>query len=210
MRAKLVLFRLICCGFAATAVAEKVGTTNDGGLKVGPKPKPKSTPAEQVLEPIRNDNSGAFGNKPKAPAATPVKGPVVQKPPPVVVPVPRPAMVSSGASTLKATYTFDFEGGKAGGEGDLFYNHRDEVIRFLRPQNGATVALLQRSRFERVDADQLKAASYSDKPINVSDNADNQLRRGVVIAIKTRNGHFAKVGVTTYGADLALEWVTYR
>ena len=211
MRATQILFAVICCGFGATAGAEKVGTTNDGGLKVGPRPKPKATPAEKVLEPIRNENSGAFGTKPKGPVVTQPKDPVIiQKPPPVVVPAPRSDILSSGEATLKATYTFDFDKGKAGGDGDLFYNHRDDVIRFLRPQNGAAVALLQRTDFWKTDADRLKTVSYSEKPINASDNADNELRRGVVIAIKTRSGHFAKMRVTSYGRDLAFEWVTYR
>ncbi len=112
MRAIPILFALICCGFAATAAAEKVGTITDGGLKVGPKPKPNATPAEKVLEPIRNENSGAFGTKPKVPVA-PSEGPVTQKPPPVVLPAPRPAIMSSGETTLKATYIFSFEKGES-------------------------------------------------------------------------------------------------
>ncbi len=210
MRATQMLLALICCGFVATAAGEKVGTTNDGGLKVGPRPKPKATPAEKVLEPIRNEDSGAFGIKPKRPTGTPPKGPVIQKPPPVVSPAPRPAIVSSGETTLKATYIFDFDKGKAGGDGDLFYNHDDEVIRFLRPHNRAAIALLPRTDFAKLDADRLRTLSYSDKPINASDNADNELRRGVVVAIKTRTGHFAKMRVTRYGRDLGFEWVTYR
>ena len=210
MRATQILLAVICCGFAATAGAENVGTTNDGGLKIGPRPKPKPTPAEKVLEPTRNDNSGAFGTKPKGPVVSQPTGPVIQKAPPIVSPAPRSDILSSGAATLKATYIFDFDRGKAGGDGDLFYNHRDEVIRFLRPQNGATIALLPRTDFPRLDADRLRALSYSDKPINASDNADNELRRGVVVAIKTRSGHLAKMRVTSYGRDLAFEWVTFR
>ena len=210
MRATQILFAVMCCGFTAIAAAENVGTTNDGGLKAGPKPKPKPAPADKVLEPIHNENSGAFGTKPKGSLASPRKDPVVQKPPPVIVPAPRPAVLSSGAGTLKATYIFDFEKGKADDNGDLFYQHRDEVVRFLRPQNGATISLLPRTDFGKTDADRLRTLTYSDKPINASDNADNELRRGVVIAIKTRSGHLAKMRVTTYDNDLAFEWVTYR
>ena len=210
MRVTPILFAVICCGFAATAGAEKVDTTTAGGLKTGPRPKPKATPAEKVLEPIRNEDSGAFGTKPKCPTATPAKGPVIQKRPPVVPPAPDPAIVSSGETTLKATYIFDFDKGKAGGDGDLFYNHEDEVIRFLRPHNGATIALLPRTDYAKLDSDRLRTLSYSERSINASDNADNELRRGGVIAVKTRTGHFAKMRVTRYGRDLGFESVTYR
>jgi hypothetical protein len=190
MRAKYILLALIGSGFAATTIAEIV-TTDDGGLKVRPKA-----------------------------AATPVKGPLIKKLPtparPIksmgkrVTPAPRSDIVSSGEAILKATYVFDFDQGKAGSEGDLFYNHRDEVVRFLRPQNGATIALLPRADFSKADADLLRTLSYSERPINASDNGDNELRRGVLIGIKTRTGHFAKMRVTAYGRDLAFEWVTYR
>lgn len=205
-----ILLMVVCCAFAAMAADENVVTTDDGGLKVGPRPKPKPTPAEKVLVPKRNDNSGAFGTKPKGPVEIKPTEPVVQKPTPAATPVPHSDVLSSGEATLKATYVFDFEQGKTASDGDLFYNHRDDVVRFLRPRNGATIALLQRTDFRKTDADRLKAVSYSDRPIDASDNADNELRRGVVIAIKTRSGHFAKMRVTSYGRDLGFEWVTYR
>lgn len=196
MRAKYILLALIGSGFIATAAAEIV-TADDGGLKVGPRLNPKS-PATPAKGPVIK----------KLGRSTP-KGPI-KKLGRSVTPAPRSDIVSSGEATLKATYIFDFDKGKAGSEGDLFYNHRDEVVRFLRPQNGATITLLQRADFSKTDADLLRTLSYSERPINASDNGDNELRRGVLIGIKTRSGHFAKMRVTAYGRDLAFEWITYR
>lgn len=202
MQATVFLCAVIWCGFSAAVAAENVGTTNDGGLKTGPKPKPKPTPAEKVLDPIHNANSGAFGTKPNTPA-TP-------KPPTVVLPAPRSVILNSGKATLPSMSNFDFDTGNVSPGGDLFYNQRVDG-RFLRARNGAMLALLQKADFGKTGDDRLRSASYAaDTTINASDTADNELRRGVLIVIKTKGGHFAKIRVISLGRELSFEWVTYR
>jgi hypothetical protein len=201
MRATQYLFAVICCAFAVTAGAENVGTTTGGGLKVGPKPKPKTTPAEQVLVPTHNDNSGAFGTKPKSP--------VIPKATPAEPPPRRSAVLTSGEATLPSMSVFDFDTGRISPRGDLFYNQRVDG-RYIIPRNGATVTLLQRADFWQTEDDRLRKATYTERTINASDGAEGELRRGVLVAFRTKAGHFVKMRIVSLGRDLAFEWVTFR
>jgi hypothetical protein len=104
---------------------------------------------------------------------------------------------------------FDFDTGRISPRGDLFYNQRVDG-RYIIPRNGATVTLLQRADFWQTEDDRLRKATYTERTINASDGAEGELRRGVLVAFRTKTGHFVKMRIVSLGRDLAFEWVTFR
>jgi hypothetical protein len=71
------------------------------------------------------------------------------------------------------------------------------------------MAHLGQRNFDAVSVETLRAASYTATPLNGSNNSANQLSTGTVIAIRTGNGHFAKMRVDAYGYNMSISWVTY-
>jgi hypothetical protein len=122
------------------------------------------------------------------------------------------AVMSEGTTTLKGTWTFDFETGIQGPStgADIWWEQVDNTIRFLVPQSGATLANMGKPDFDSVSYQALQAQPYVAIPINGSNNAANKLTPGTVIAIKTNTGRFAKMKVETYGYNLAIRWVCYK
>jgi hypothetical protein len=122
------------------------------------------------------------------------------------------AVQSKGTTTLKGTWTFDFDGGVQGpaGGADVWWEQIDTVSRLLVPQSGAMLAHLGKPNFDAVSLQTLKTQAYTANPINGSNNAQNQLKPGTVIAVKTSAGRYAKMKVNTYGYNLGITWVTYK
>ncbi len=115
--------------------------------------------------------------------------------------------------TLRGTYTFDFERGGLGttAGADVWWQLVDSATRYLVPQNGALLARLGVTILEARTASELLAVPYSRVSINGSSSpAQNQLTPGTVIAIRTRHGHYARMRIDSYGADLVISWVTYQ
>jgi hypothetical protein len=122
------------------------------------------------------------------------------------------AVQSEGATTLKGTWTFDFDTGIQGPPtgADIWWEQVNNVIRWLVPQSGATIAHMGKPNFDAVSYQTLKAQSYTATPINGSNNSSNKLTPGSVIAIKTSAGRYAKMRINSYGYNLGITWVTYK
>ncbi|MDX2032561.1 MAG: hypothetical protein SF339_17940 [Blastocatellia bacterium] len=117
-----------------------------------------------------------------------------------------------GAVNLKKMRSFDFETGLLNppNGADIRWEHADDAPRFLVPQNGALLANLGSADFDIVSLQRLQSLAYTGAPIDGSDNAANALPTGAVIGVRTNAGRFAKIKVTSYGATLGLEYVTYQ
>jgi len=122
------------------------------------------------------------------------------------------AVMSKGTTTLKGTWTFDFETGVQGppAGADVWWEQVDNTIRFLVPQSGAMLAHMGTPNFDAVSLQTLQSRPYTANPINGSNNASNQLTPGTVIAVKTNTGRYAKVKIDSYGYDLGITWFTYK
>jgi hypothetical protein len=122
------------------------------------------------------------------------------------------AVLSRGTTTLKGTWTFDLDTGVqgAGSGSDLWWEQVDSVVRYLVPQGGAMLAHLGKPNFDAVSRQTLANAPYAALPITGSNNAQNKLTPGNVIAVKTGAGRYSKLKVDTYGYNLGISWVTYK
>jgi len=122
------------------------------------------------------------------------------------------AVQSRGATTLKGTWTFDFDTGLQGSPtgSDIWWEQVNTVTRYLVPQGGAMLANLGKVNFDAVSLQTLQTRPYTMTPINGSNNASNQLTAGTVVAIKTGAGRYAKMKINTYGYNLGMTWVTYK
>ena len=127
--------------------------------------------------------------------------------------MPHATLVSSGTTVLKGTFPFDLDTGAQGGVGaghDIWWEQQTQVKRQMVPQNAATLVNLGATNFAALNAASLQMLSYSTAPIPGSNDATNKLVVGDVFAVRTSQGNFAKVKVTSYGYDLGIQWVTYR
>jgi hypothetical protein len=122
------------------------------------------------------------------------------------------AVQSRGTTTLKGTWTFDFDTGIQGppGGADVWWEQVDGTIRLLVPQSGAMLAHMGKPNFDAVSVQTLKSQAFATTPINGSNNVQNKLKPGSVIAIKTGSGRYAKMRINTYGYNLGITWVTYK
>ncbi len=122
------------------------------------------------------------------------------------------AVMSKGTTTLKGTWTFDFETGVQGPPtgADVWWEQVDNTVRFLVPQSGAMLANMGKPNFDAVSLQTLQSQPYTANPINGSNNASNQLTAGTVIAVKTNAGRYAKMKINSYGYNLGITWVTYK
>jgi len=120
--------------------------------------------------------------------------------------------LTKGATTLRGTWTFDFDSGAEGvADGaDVWWEQVDKVTRRLMPRGGAMLAHMGKADFDTISLRTLKNQLYSTTPINGSNNASNNLTPGTVVAIKTSSGHYAKMRVDSYGYNLGISWVTYK
>jgi hypothetical protein len=122
------------------------------------------------------------------------------------------AVQSRGTTTLKGTWTFDFDTGVQGSStgSDIWWEQVNNVTRYLVPQGGAMLANLGQVNFDAVSLQTLQTRPYTMTPINGSNNASNQLTAGTVVAIKTGAGRYAKMKINSYGYNLGMTWVTYK
>jgi hypothetical protein len=125
-------------------------------------------------------------------------------------PSTQPTVLSSGRALLKGTYIFDFDKGTLDPSGDLWWEQKDGIARFLVPLHGAMVASIGGGSFEAVTGQALGQQQYSTTPIDGSNNGNNSLLPGTIVGIKTKSGHYAKMCIQSYGYDLDISWVTYQ
>jgi hypothetical protein len=129
---------------------------------------------------------------------------------------PAATVVSQGTAVLKGTFHFDFDTGTQSVAGDnnapfdVFWDQATNVIRSMRPENGAAIVNIGVTNFASVLPQALPGLPYSSTPIDGNNDTTNKLVTGDVFAVKTNQGNYAKVLVTAYGYDIGIEWVTYK
>jgi hypothetical protein len=132
---------------------------------------------------------------------------------PVLASSPPAPQLCANTATLHGTFILDAEGCRESGDntGDLWWEQIDSVQRQLVPwSTGDKVTVLGTADFGAISLADLLTAPYDTAPINGSNNTSNRLTPGTVLAVHTRNGHYAKVRVDSYGYDLNLSIVTYQ
>ena len=150
----------------------------------------------------RASSTGQTAAPPTA-AATPAPTPI----PPTVAP---DVVLCTGPTTLKGTYLLDFENCVQGGTGDVWWEQIDSVNRMLVPRSGAMLVNMGPVGFDGLTLAALRSLNYGPGSINGSANSFNQLTPGTVVAIKTRNGHYAKMRIDSYGYNLGITSTTYQ
>jgi hypothetical protein len=96
---------------------------------------------------------------------------------------------------LLGTWTWSVAGNKLGSStgSDLFWQQVNDTERNLVPLVGAGWALIKDKAYEKIDREDLKKARYSTGKLS-----GQALRPGTVLAIRTRDGRFAKMKVVRY------------
>lgn len=120
--------------------------------------------------------------------------------------------VSSGRTTLRGTFSFDFDAGEQSPTDeivDVFWRQQTRVRRRMEPKNGAQIALIGPVPFASVTPQSLQSLTYSEDPVQADNNASNQLPTGTMFAVRTNTGNYAKVRVERYGYDMRIRWQTY-
>ncbi len=130
---------------------------------------------------------------------------------------PATTIISQGTTTLKGTFLFDLDTGTQSLPGedppaaDIFWNQATDTIRSMAPANGAGIVNIGLTNFANVLPAALPGLAYSTTTgIDGNNDATNKLVTGDVFAVKTNQGNFAKVLVTSYGYNIGIEWVTYK
>jgi hypothetical protein len=103
--------------------------------------------------------------------------------------------VPSVDSSVRGTWTFDFDTGVEGASGsDIHWNQQTSTTRYFQPYNGGMVFNMGAVNYDAVTKAQLQGLAYSTAGIDGSDST-NKMPPGTVIAIKTNAGRFAKMKV---------------
>lgn len=126
-------------------------------------------------------------------------------------PVTPPAATAADEATLHGTYIFDLESGHEAEPGDLWWEQVDGHARRLVPQNGAALLSLGAVDFGSLGLADLQTLDplYSTQPLVDNPAAGNQLTPGTVLAVRTRDGSYAKVLIESEGYDLRISWTTF-
>jgi YVTN family beta-propeller protein len=120
-------------------------------------------------------------------------------------------IVAQGEITLCGTFVFDLDSGTTEDGGhDIFWEQDTDVRRWLSAAGRIGLVDLGPVNFDALTAEGLRGLDYSERKIDASDDADNQLPAGDVFAVRTSNGNYAKVLVLEYGYDLQIRFVTYQ
>lgn len=126
---------------------------------------------------------------------------------PAPAPAPTPVTYSTGPINLKQTYTANFDNGTIGGGGaDIWFQAVTSSKRYLKPRNGAKMAVGDRSNRGYAGC---SVASYSAQRVKL-----NQFPVGSYICMKTSAGRISqfRVNAITGGAvkKLKLGYTTWQ
>lgn len=117
---------------------------------------------------------------------------------------------SNGHLLVRGTFMYDLDSGTESTTGaDFWWEQATSTKRFLTPKNGATFFVVGIKEFETVKFSDMERYPYSAEKIDGSDNADNKMPRGTVIAYKTKKGRLGKLIVDDYGYNLTIRWRTF-
>jgi hypothetical protein len=101
-----------------------------------------------------------------------------------------------GQTVILGTWTWDIETNKQLGiekGADVKWQQATAKEQFLVPLNGAGLVVLDKKAFDKITREDLEALKYSDKKL-----ANDSLAPGTVVALRTRDGNFAKLKVVKY------------
>ncbi len=114
---------------------------------------------------------------------------------PTPIPTPTPVTYSTGPITLHQTYTADFDHGHVGGAGtDLWFEAVDPIHRYLKPLNGAKMAVGNRSNRGFAGC---SVASYSTARVSIY-----QVPVGSYVCMKTNQGRISQFRVNAITGGL--------
>ncbi|WP_143447567.1 hypothetical protein [Kineosporia sp. R_H_3] len=124
----------------------------------------------------------------------------------------RALSVSRGPASLPGNPGLDLDTGEVGmGEGvDLWWDNTSPDDRWLRPQGGTTLVVVDGGRYEDLGIRDLVGLRYADVPLDGRTGPTNQVPTGTVIAVRIDADTYAKVRVTKYDSDLELDWETLQ
>lgn len=114
-------------------------------------------------------------------------------PAPTPPPAPAPVTYSTGPILLKQTYTANLDNGTVGGPGaDIWFKAVNPVKRFIKPRNGAKMAVGDRSNRGYAGC---STESYSAAKVNI-----NHIPVGSYVCMKTNAGRISQFRVNAvYG-----------
>jgi hypothetical protein len=114
-------------------------------------------------------------------------------PTPAPPPAPAPVTYSTGPILLKQTYTANLDNGTVGGPGaDIWFKAVNPVKRFIKPRNGAKMAVGDRSNRGYAGC---STESYSAAKVNI-----NHIPVGSYVCMKTNAGRISQFRVNAvYG-----------
>ncbi|QDV25864.1 hypothetical protein [Aureliella helgolandensis] len=100
-----------------------------------------------------------------------------------------------GRTAILGTSMWDIETNKQGDEKscDVWWEQVNAREQFLAPRNGAALFVLGKIEFDKITREDLEALKYSDKKV-----ANESLVCGAVLALRTKEGNFAKLKVVKY------------
>lgn len=129
--------------------------------------------------------------------------------PPAPSPTPAPAPVthSTGPIVVPQTYRFNLDNGNIGGAGaDMWFQAVTPIKMFLKPRNGAKMAVGDRSNRGYAGC---SVASYSGARVNI-----NALPVGSYVCVKTNQGRISQFRVNAltpgYPKKLKLGYTTWQ
>ena len=119
---------------------------------------------------------------------------------------------SQGKMTIHSyyNYKYDLDQGKekpyeTKSDMDFYWGHPTSMRFTLFPISGE-FCILGKKNFSEIDAHTLAKVTYSKKSIETE-----QLTKGTVVAVRTKQGRFCKFRIDKYEYDeLSLTWITYK
>jgi hypothetical protein len=117
---------------------------------------------------------------------------------------------SSGRLVVRGTYLYDLDmGAETNAGADFQWEQATKVGRSITPMNGASFYVVGAREFELIRWSDMERFPYSAAKIDGSDNANNRIAPGTVVAYKTNEGRLGKFIVDAYGYNLTIRWRTY-
>jgi hypothetical protein len=130
-------------------------------------------------------------------------------------PVAPPVIRSQGSGCIKQAGLFDLDRGASSPalpQGDLLFEARTQVERVLEPNpwSASGMAVIGGRAFDRVTLEGLRRTEYQRQGVDASRDERNRLPPGTVLAVRTKEGRFAKLKIAESRGDfISFNWVTY-
>lgn len=120
---------------------------------------------------------------------------------------------SQGTVLIHGTWYCDLDTGTetvSDPDCDFFWRQQTSILRSIDPMNGAEFYVVGIESLDNISYQDLEGYSYSGNSINGSNNSENEIPTGTVVACITSQGRYCKFHIDSYGYDLNISWVTYE